>query len=155
MASHSTFPADEDHPVRPLSHYGISKHTVEHYLELYSDLYGLDYTVLRYPNVYGPRQDPEGEAGVIAIFVGRMLDGLPVTIFGDGEQQRDFVYIDDIARANVLALDRGSKSTINIGSAVGTSVCDIFRTLTDLLDYPHEARFEPKRPGEVYKIYHH
>jgi UDP-glucose 4-epimerase len=146
-------PCDEAHRIAPLCHYGISKHTVEHYLELYAHLYGLDYTVLRYPNVYGPRQDPEGEAGVVAIFVGRMLDGLPITIFGDGTQQRDFVYVSDVARANLLALEHGAGSILNLGSRTGTSVLDIYRELAILTDYKLEPQFEPARLGEVYRIY--
>ncbi|HUG16689.1 MAG TPA: NAD-dependent epimerase/dehydratase family protein, partial [Thermomicrobiales bacterium] len=143
-------PCDEDHPIVPLSHYGISKHTVEHYLELYAGLYGLNYTALRFPNVYGPRQDPDGEAGVVAIFAGRMLDGLPVTIYGDGAQQRDFVYVGDVARAHIAALDHGSGQAINLGSGSGTSVLDIYQTLADLLAYELPAAFAPARPGEVY-----
>lgn len=146
-------PCDEQHPVVPLCHYGISKHTVEHYLELYRYLYGLDYTVLRYPNVYGPRQDPEGEAGVVAIFIGRMLSGLPVTIFGDGEQQRDFVYVGDVAEANSLALEHGSGEIVNLGSNQGTSVNEIFAALATQTGYELSPVFEPARPGEVYRIY--
>jgi UDP-glucose 4-epimerase len=146
-------PCDEAHRVTPLCHYGISKHTVEHYLELYAHLYGLDFTVLRFPNVYGPRQDPEGEAGVVAIFAGRMLEGLPVTIFGDGTQQRDFVYVSDVARANLLALEHGSGSIVNLGSNTGTSVLDIFRELALLTGYKLEPEFKPARLGEVYRIY--
>ena len=146
-------PCDEDHPIVPLSHYGISKHTVEHYLELYAQLYDLDFTVLRYPNVYGPRQDPEGEAGVVAIFIGLMLQDKPVTIFGDGNQERDFVYVGDVARSNVIALERGSRATVNLGSGRGTSVNDIFAELARTIDYSHAPEFAPTRVGEVYKIY--
>ncbi|HXJ69768.1 MAG TPA: NAD-dependent epimerase/dehydratase family protein, partial [Verrucomicrobiae bacterium] len=101
-------PASEDHPVNPESPYGASKHTVEHYLHLWKLLYGLDYTVLRYPNVYGPRQNPHGEAGVNAIFIGAMLDGKRPRIFGDGNAVRDYLYVSDVVDANVLALDKGS-----------------------------------------------
>ena len=146
-------PCDEQHPVHPLSHYGISKHTVEHYLELYAGLYGLDFTVLRYPNVYGPRQDADGEAGVVAIFAGRMLEGQPLTIYGDGHQQRDFVHVSDVARANVLALSRGSGGILNLGSNRGTSVLEIFDGLAALTSYRKAPVFEPARPGEVYRIY--
>jgi UDP-glucose 4-epimerase len=137
----------------PLSHYGISKHTVEHYLELYAQLYGLDFTVLRYPNVYGPRQDPHGEAGVVAIFAGAMLADESVSIFGDGSQQRDFVYVSDVARANVSAVTRGSRATVNLGSAKGTSVLDIFNGLAGILDYHRRPVFRRPRLGEVYRIY--
>lgn len=146
-------PCDEKHPVVPLCHYGISKHTVEHYLELYRHLHGLDYTVLRYPNVYGPRQDPEGEAGVVAIFIGRMLGGVPVTIFGDGEQQRDFVYVGDVAEANSLALNEGAGAIVNLGSNRGTSVNEIFAALATQTGYELSPDFEPARPGEVHRIY--
>jgi UDP-glucose 4-epimerase len=149
----SYLPCDEEHRVAPLSHYGITKHTVEHYLELYAHLYGLDYTVLRYPNVYGPRQDPDGEAGVVAIFAGAMLQGLPITIYGDGHQQRDFVYVADVARANVLALTRGSRAIVNLGSAVGTSVLDVFSEISSITGYRYDPRFEAQRDGEVYQIY--
>lgn len=146
-------PCDEEHRVAPLSHYGITKHTVEHYLELYAHLYGLDFTVLRYPNVFGPRQDPDGEAGVVAIFAGRMLQGSPVTIYGDGHQQRDFVDVSDVARANVLALERGRRAIVNLGSGIGTSVLDIFNTIGAITGYTAEARHAPARDGEVYRIY--
>jgi UDP-glucose 4-epimerase len=146
-------PCDERHPIRPQCQYGISKHTVEHYLDLYSDLYALDYTVLRYPNVYGPRQDPDGEAGVVAIFGGRMLDNQPVTIFGDGTQQRDFVFVGDVARANLLAVERGSRAIVNIGSNLGTSVLDIFEALKSVTGYGLDPIFAPPRLGEVYQIY--
>ncbi len=93
-------PVDEDHPIHPLCEYGASKHAVEHYLYMYAENYDLDYTVLRYPNVYGPRQDPHGEAGVVAIFSQKMLKGETCTINGDGTQERDFLYVADCARAN-------------------------------------------------------
>lgn len=146
-------PCDEEHPIVPLSHYGISKHTVEHYLELYAQLYGLDYTVLRYPNVYGPRQDPEGEAGVVAIFTGQMLQGNPITIYGDGLQERDFVYVGDVARSNLLALDRGSRAIVNLGSNAGTSVYEIFSELAAIIGYDLEPAYAPARLGEVYRIF--
>ncbi|MFZ1405986.1 MAG: NAD-dependent epimerase/dehydratase family protein, partial [Anaerolineae bacterium] len=122
-------PVTEDHPINPLDPYGASKHAVEHYLYLYQHNYGLAYTILRYPNVYGPRQDPLGEAGVIAIFTGAMLAGREVTINGSGEQVRDFVYVGDIARGNLLALQTPGSAIYNLGSAVGTSVNTIFAEL--------------------------
>lgn len=146
-------PCDEDHPVVPLSHYGISKHTVEHYLELYRILYGQDYTVLRYPNVYGPRQDPEGEAGVVAIFTGLMLEGKPVTIYGDGEQQRDFVFVSDVAAANVLALTQGAGAVVNLGSNHGASVHEIHAGLALATESDLAPIYKPARLGEVYRIY--
>jgi UDP-glucose 4-epimerase len=147
-------PCDEAHPIAPLCPYGITKHTFEHYLYLYQQLYGLDYTVFRYPNVYGSRQDPHGEAGVIAIFCGLMLKRRPVTIFGDGEQLRDYVFVADCARANLLAAAPGSPSGIfNLGSAIGTSVNQLFAALKHITAYPLDAAYAPARPGEIFKIY--
>ncbi|MFZ5652589.1 MAG: NAD-dependent epimerase/dehydratase family protein [Bacillota bacterium] len=102
-------PVDELHPAQPLSGYGLSKHTVERYLELYRQLYGLDYTVLRYSNVYGPRQDALGEGGVVSVFIDRIIGGKQPVIHGDGEQTRDFVYVCDVAAANLQAIDRGGR----------------------------------------------
>ena len=146
-------PADENHPVRPECQYGISKHTVEHYLYLYNLHYGLKYTVLRYPNVFGPRQNPKGEAGVNAIFIHQMLEGTTPTIFGDGEQLRDYIYIDDIVDSNIAAMDHGDNEIINIGSGVGTSVNDIYRELKSILNFPHDPIYAPPRTGEINKIY--
>jgi UDP-glucose 4-epimerase len=146
-------PCDEDHPVDPLCPYGISKHTPEHYLALYERLYHLDYTVLRYPNVYGPRQDPHGEAGVVAIFAGKMLRGEPVVINGTGEQERDFVAIGDIAAANLAALWHGDGEIINLGSGRGTSVNEIFAALAAITGYDQSPLFGPEKSGEVFKIY--
>ena len=146
-------PCDEDHPIDPICQYGVSKHVVEHYLFVYRYLYGLDYTVLRYPNVYGPRQDPHGEAGVVAIFAGRMLAGQPVTINGTGEQERDYVYVADCARANILALNNGAGTIYNLGSSRGTSVNLLFSTLANIITYSAEPRYGPAKAGETFKIY--
>lgn len=147
-------PCDEDHPVNPICQYGASKHTVEHYLYMYELNYGLKYCVLRYPNVYGPRQDPHGEAGVVAIFTGQMLTGEPVVINGDGRQERDFVYVGDCARANVAALKLNSASGIyNLGSSRGTSVNEIFVHLREIISYPLEAMHGPPILGETRRIY--
>jgi UDP-glucose 4-epimerase len=146
-------PCDEDHPIDPICQYGVSKHVVEHYLFVYRHLYGMDYTVIRYPNVYGPRQNPHGEAGVVAIFTGRMLAGQPVTINGTGEQERDFVYVADCARANVLALNQGSAGIFNLGSSRGVSVNLLFSTLANIIGYPSEPKLGPAKPGETSKIY--
>ncbi|HMN60004.1 MAG TPA: NAD-dependent epimerase/dehydratase family protein, partial [Anaerolinea sp.] len=145
-------PCDENHPVLPICQYGVSKHTVEHYLFLYHQNYGMDYTVLRYPNVYGPRQDPHGEAGVVAIFVGQMLAGDPVTITGDGEQQRDFVYVGDCARGNLLGLN-APVGIYNLGYGVGTSINQIFDALKLITGYPREAIHGPAKIGETRFIY--
>lgn len=148
-----TLPAAEDHPVNPEAPYGASKHALEHYLYLWKLLHGLDYTVLRYPNVYGPRQNPHGEAGVNAIFIGLMLAGKRPRIFGSGEQLRDYLYVADVVEANVLALSRGSGEMLNIGTGVGTSVNDIFRELKSILGFEGDPIYEAPRPGEVQRIY--
>ena len=124
-------PCDEAHPVQPLSYYGASKYAVEKYLYVYRVAHGLDYTALRLGNVYGPRQDPTGEAGVVAIFAQAMLEGRPITIFGTGEQERDFVYVRDVAEASVAALDRGDGEAYNIGTGAGTSINRIYALLKD------------------------
>ena len=146
-------PATEDHPINPLDNYGASKHAVEHYLYLYKHNYGLDYTILRYPNVYGPRQDPLGEAGVIAIFTGRMLRGEVCIINGSGEQQRDFLYVGDVAHANVLALERGSGGIYNLGWGKGIDINTVFRKLAEAAHYDLEPVHGPPKLGEVFRIY--
>lgn len=146
-------PCDENHPINPLAQYGASKYIVEHYLFMYQVLYGLPYTILRYPNVYGPRQDPHGEAGVVAIFCGRMLAGDPVTIFGSGEQERDFVHVSDCAAANLLAINKEKDGIYNLGSGIGTSVNEIFNELKDIIGYQADPHYAPPRLGETFKIY--
>ena len=147
-------PCDENHPINPICQYGASKHTVEHYLYMYKVNYGLDYSVLRYPNVYGPRQDPHGEAGVVAIFTGQMLRNDQVVINGDGEQERDFVYVGDCARANLMAIQASQGlGIINLGSGRGTTVNEIFEKLRGITDYGREARHGPAKVGETRKIY--
>jgi UDP-glucose 4-epimerase len=111
-------PCDEAHPINPICPYGASKHTVEHYLFMYQVNYGLEYNVLRYPNVYGPRQDPHGEL-VVAIFTGQMLTDQQITIYGDGKQQRDFVYVGDCAKANVLITTSQPVNQITISALAG------------------------------------
>lgn len=145
-------PCDEDHPIQPLCQYGASKHAVEHYLYLYSKLYGLNYTVLRYPNVYGPRQDPFGEAGVVAIFTRRMLAGKEAVINGSGDQERDFLYVGDVASANLLALQKGEGRIFNLGWGRGVSVRQLFDELSNLIGYKSEPVFGPPVP-EVFKIH--
>ena len=146
-------PATEDHPVNPEAPYGASKHSFEHYLYIWKLLHGLDYTVLRYPNVYGPRQNPHGEAGVNAIFIGLMLEGKRPRIFGTGDQLRDYVFVDDIVEAQVLALSKGSGETVNIGSGVGVSVKQIFAELKSILGFEGEPIYDAPRPGEIQRIY--
>ena len=145
-------PVDESHPIRPLDPYGASKHHVEHHLDICLHNFSLQFTTLRYPNVYGPRQDPHGEAGVVAIFASRMLDNEGVTINGSGEQARDFVYVGDVARANLLALKAGECREYNLGTGSGTSVNQLFRELQKLTDYPQDPHHGPPKQGEVFKI---
>ncbi|NSW52279.1 MAG: NAD-dependent epimerase/dehydratase family protein [Anaerolineae bacterium] len=147
-------PCDENHPINPICPYGVSKHTVEHYLYLFHINYGLNYTVLRYPNVFGPRQDPHGEAGVVAIFTGRMLRGEPVRIHGDGEQVRDFVHVSDCAAANLLAVEVPHDSGIyNLGSGRGTSVNQVFDMIREATGYDQAPIHEPAKLGETRTIY--
>lgn len=142
------FPAEETHPIRPVSPYGAAKMSVELYLNYYRAQYGLEYTALRYANVYGPRQDPHGEAGVVAIFAERLLRGQTAIVNGDGEQTRDFVFVGDLVRANVSALTRGDGMSINIGTGIETSVNTVFRILRDLAGSRQEEIHGPSMPGE-------
>ena len=146
-------PVDEAHPVRPLSPYGASKHAVEHYLYLYRQNYGLDYTILRYPNVYGPRQDPHGEAGVVAIFAGQMLRGEQPVIHGDGEQERDFVHVGDCARANLLALEAGRNGVYNLASGRGTTINALYKMLAAIVGFERAPVYGSARTGETRRIY--
>ncbi len=145
-------PVDEQHPVAPLSQYGISKHTIEHYLELYGKQNGLSYVTLRYANVYGPRQNPEAEAGVIAIFTGQMLHGEQPTIFGSGDKTRDYVHVSDVVTANLLAMESGENATYNIGTGIETRDKAVFDALAQLLEYEGTPRYAPVRKGEVVRI---
>ena len=143
-----TFPAPEDHPLHPVSPYGITKLATEAYLFFYKVQYGIDYTALRYGNVYGPRQDPHGEAGVVAIFCGRMLEGKPCTIFGDGKQTRDYVFVGDVVRANLAAASANVSGTINVGTGIETSVNDLYHTLGTVADVTRGPEYAAARPGE-------
>jgi len=145
-------PVDEKHPINPVSQYGISKHTVEHYLHLYGLQYGLNYVVLRYPNVYGLRQNPDGEAGVVAIFASQMLKGEQPTIYGSGDKTRDYTHVSDVVAANLLAMEQGNNDIYNIGTGVETSDKEMFDTLSEVLGYSGEPRYAPVRPGEIYRI---
>lgn len=145
-------PVDENHPINPTSQYGVSKHTVEHYLHSYALQYGLNYVVLRYPNVYGPRQNPLGEAGVVAIFARQMLGGERPTIFGSGDKTRDYTYVSDVVSANLLAMEQGKNAICNIGTAVETSDQEIFDTLAAALGYDGSPLYTSVRPGEIQRI---
>ena len=142
------FPAEESHPIHPVSPYGAAKMSVELYLHFHRIQYGLETTALRYSNVYGPRQDPHGEAGVVAIFAERLLRGQTAIVNGDGEQTRDFVYVGDVVRANLAALERGDGISVNIGTGVETSVNTVFRLLRDLAGSRQEEIHGPAMPGE-------
>lgn len=148
-------PCDENHPVNPISPYGISKHTVEHYLEYYYQQYGLNYVSFRYPNIYGERQDPSTEAGVISIFAKQMLKNKEVIIYGNGLQSRDFVYVKDIARANLLALENNNipSGIYNLGWGEGTTVNTIYETLKSIMGYKKNPINKPERKGEVYRTF--
>jgi len=144
-------PAREDVLPCPLSPYGVTKLTGEYYLRAYRALHGLSYTVLRYGNVFGPRQDPHGEAGVVAIFCRRLLAGETVTIYGDGKQKRDYVYVGDVARANLAALERGTDKSINIGTGRATSVNELFRVLSTIRKGKAQKVYAPARAGELFQ----
>jgi UDP-glucose 4-epimerase len=142
-------PIDEDDTAPALSPYGTSKRVAIEYLRTYEQLYGLEWTALTLANVYGPHQTTAGEGGVVATFVGRMLAGQPCTIFGDGEQTRDFVFVDDVVHAFVLASDRGAGERCNIGTGNRTSVNQLFRALAAATDYGHDPVYAPPRSGEI------
>ncbi len=144
-----TFPCPESHPTHPVCPYGVSKLCGEHYLYYYSRIFGLRYVALRYANVYGPRQDPHGEAGVVAIFSQRLLAGEPCTIFGDGLQTRDYVYVGDVVRANIAALDNEHCGALNIGTGRETSVVDLFERIRAAVGVDGEAVHAEPKEGEV------
>jgi UDP-glucose 4-epimerase len=146
-------PLDESHPANPISAYALSKYTGERYVRLYGQEHNLNWTSLRYANVYGPRQDPFGEAGVIAIFCQRLKEGRAPEIHWDGEQTRDFVYVGDCARANVLALEGGDGEAYNVGTGVGTSINQLFDTLRDLSGKDLVPQRGPRRPGDIRHSY--
>jgi UDP-glucose 4-epimerase len=142
------FPAPENHPTRPVSPYGVSKASGELYLGYYKAQYGLQYVALRYANVYGPRQNPHGEAGVVAIFSQRLVAGQPCTIFGDGGQTRDFVFGPDVARANLLAFEKDYVGAINIGTGIETDINRLFAGLAEAAGSTQPVTHAPGKPGE-------
>jgi len=146
-------PVDEEHPAHPVSPYGLSKHSGERYVRLYGAEHGLRWTSLRYANVYGPRQDPFGEAGVIAIFCQNLLDGVPPEIHWDGEQTRDFVYVGDCAQANLAVLAAGDGQAYNVGTGVGTSINALFETLLSVSGLVVTPRRGPRRAGDARHSY--
>ena len=145
-------PLDETAECLPDAPYGQSKYAAEGYLSLYERLYGLSTAALRLGNVYGPRQDPLGEAGVVAIFCGALLEGRTPKVFGDGDQTRDYVYVADIVEAMLAAGDSSVVGTFNIGTGVETSVLELGGMIADACDRPFEPEMAPPRPGEVQRI---
>jgi UDP-glucose 4-epimerase len=143
-----TFPAPETHPTWPVSPYGVSKRSGELYCHFYLAEYRMPFVAFRYANVYGPRQDPHGEAGVVAIFSGKMLRGEPVTVNGDGKQTRDYVFVGDVARMSVLALQREATGPVNIGTGVETDVTQLAGTLLEVSGSRSEVRHGPAKSGE-------
>ncbi|ASS76556.1 UDP-glucose 4-epimerase [Tumebacillus algifaecis] len=143
-------PIDEQHPLNPLSFYGLSKKVNEDYIRMYGELYGVNYTILRYANIYGPRQGRFGEGGVVSIFLEQMIKGQQVNIEGDGGATRDYIYIGDVAEANLIALTSDKNLTVNISTATQVSVNELYSTMKDLTDYPLEAVHGPARIGDIY-----
>lgn len=146
------FPADESHPIRPLSPYGASKGAVELYLGVYSQVKNLPVTIFRYPNVYGPRQSARGEAGVVAIFSQMMLKGQSPRIFGDGSKTRDYVFVRDIIRANLMALDGKVDGLFNLGWGIEVTDFEIFEAVRRVVGTDLEPIYDRVRPGEVYRV---
>lgn len=142
-------PIDEKHPLRMLSCYGVSKAGAENYLMVYRQMYGLDYTVLRYANVYGPGQNSSAEGGVVSIFVNKLLQNLPVEIFGDGEQTRDFVYVEDVVAANLAAMEKGSAGTFNIGSNSSITINSLLGKLQKLTHVSLTPVYCPVRAEDI------
>jgi UDP-glucose 4-epimerase len=142
-------PVPETHSRHPVSPYGVAKKAVGDYLYYFKEIQGLDYTVLALANVYGPRQDPHGEAGVVAIFAGKLLGGDTPTIFGDGNQTRDFVFVDDVVDAFARARTGGSGLLANVGTGTETTVNELFSTMARLTDFTGSAVYAPARPGEL------
>ena len=145
-------PADENHPINPVSQYGVSKYCAEHYIDLYARQSELKYAVLRYGNVYGPRQNPFGEAGVIAIFARQMMRGERPSIFGPGNKTRDYTHVSDIVAVNLLAMERGENVTCNIGTGIETSDQQIFDAVAEAVGYKQKPNYTPVRPGEIQRI---
>jgi UDP-glucose 4-epimerase len=150
----ASLPVDERHPALATSPYGVSKRTAEDYLASFAPLYGLEPVSLRLGNVYGPRQDPHGEAGVVAIFCNRLLSGEPVTIFGDGRQTRDYVFVEDVVDAFLAAGERdgAAGARVNVGTGVETSVLGLYQALREVTGFGPEPGFAPPRPGELQRI---
>ncbi|WP_097027917.1 NAD-dependent epimerase/dehydratase family protein [Clostridium peptidivorans] len=146
-------PVDEEHPINPISFYGISKHTPEHYIKVYSELYGIKYTIFRYSNVYGERQGAKGEGGVVSIFIDKFLAKEVPSIFGDGEQTRDFIYVKDVAKANLLALDKGDNEILNISTNTQVSVNKLFEIMREIFVVKIVPVYKEVRDGDIEHSY--
>ncbi len=142
---------DEKHPKNPKAPYGVSKHTVEHYLEVYNHLHGLKFTSLGYANVYGPRQDPYGEGGVIAIFTYKFLNNEEPIIFGNGEQTRDFVYVEDVADANIIALTKGNDQFFNVGTGKEVIINEIAEMIKEITNSTSKIKYDEPRKGDIHR----
>lgn len=142
-------PAVEENPPRPISPYGVAKLAGEGYIKCFGEWNGLDYSILRYANVYGPRQDPKGEAGVVSIFIGQILHGEESKLFGDGKLERDYIFIDDVVQANIACIERGSSGTYNIGTGIPTSVEKLHGKISRVMKKQNDTIYLPKRAGEL------
>ncbi|AGB41224.1 nucleoside-diphosphate-sugar epimerase [Halobacteroides halobius DSM 5150] len=140
---------NEEHPITPISYYGVAKHTPEHYIKIFNQLYELNYTILRYANVYGERQEAKGEGGVVAVFIDKILREDKPIIYGDGKQTRDFVYVKDVARANLAALEKGDEETINISCDQQTSINQLFKMIKQITNINLEPIYQAARPGDI------
>ncbi|BAQ13890.1 putative UDP-glucose epimerase [Clostridium botulinum] len=146
-------PIDEKHGIMSISYYGLSKYTAEEYIRVFSNLNNLDFTILRYANVYGIRQDPKGEGGVISIFMNSLFKKQPLYIFGDGSALRDYIFVEDIVEANIAALSSGSKDRFNIGTGVYTSVKELAENMIDIVDLKCNIEYTPARKGDITNSY--
>jgi UDP-glucose 4-epimerase len=142
-------PAIEEDPPKPISPYGVAKLAGEGYIRCFAEWNGLDYTILRYANVYGPRQDPKGEAGVVSIFMGQIASGEGSVLYGEGRLERDYVFVDDVVKANVSCIDKGTRETYNIGTGIATSVESLHMQIAAVMGRQNEKEYKPKRAGEI------
>jgi UDP-glucose 4-epimerase len=144
-----SLPIQEEHPIKPLSPYGLSKYVAEQYIELYNRMYGIDYTTFRYANIYGPRQTPEGEGGVVSIFVDKVLKGETPTINGDGRHTRDYIFVKDVVAANIAAMDKGSQSVVNISTGNAVSVSELLELIGQAVEKEVNPIYGPERAGDI------
>ncbi|MDO6355947.1 NAD-dependent epimerase/dehydratase family protein [Caloramator sp. CAR-1] len=145
----TTLPIEIEHKTNPISFYGISKYTPEFYIKTFSDLFGFKYTILRYSNVYGIRQDPKGEGGVISIFIDRLIKSQPLIVYGDGEQTRDFIYVEDVAEANIKALTNGDNKTLNVSTNTSISLNKLIETMFKVAKKQVEVIYKEERKGDI------